>query len=339
MLQNFQEKLVKVVLKKNYNYFEKSNNFRLNNIQPSDSQVVYGSASKGLQFISNTDKKNIRQKFGISAITDNQQQSYNTFLPHYVFALALFKSSLKGFLTNEDAVGGEASHGMMHLWLGSVLDHGSFSITSLLFFPYHGWIDAQVEIAIRRGNLNSYTYSDIQKYIDGKSYADSPRSTTLFPSQISQDQKIQSMSEWHLSSKGKIDSSSKGYYPIVEWINWNSVTGTSPQVSSAFCSRDYILTNKSTVRTSLDFNDIYKSPNYKALTKKRYYFFDNLDQFNYNYDYQLGSTKDDLQTILNSTGTNLPNYLKELQIHFNQRIVSSTEQARIQFGGAERSQT
>lgn len=52
----------------------------------------------------------------------------------------------------EDSYGGERSHNYMHNNLRDILNDGTYSVTSLLFWPYHSWIDAQVEIKIRRSN-------------------------------------------------------------------------------------------------------------------------------------------------------------------------------------------
>lgn len=41
-----------------------------------------------------------------------------------------------------------------------------FSPTSLIFFPFHTWIDAQYEIYIRRANQTKGKYSDYNKLKD-----------------------------------------------------------------------------------------------------------------------------------------------------------------------------
>jgi hypothetical protein len=40
----------------------------------------------------------------------------------------------------------------MHNNNGYILNDGAFSVTNLLFYPYHSWIDAMAEFKLRRGN-------------------------------------------------------------------------------------------------------------------------------------------------------------------------------------------
>lgn len=91
------------------------------------------------------------------------------------------------------------------------------------------------------------------------------------------------MSKWKISGDDIIPSSSNGFYPITEWVRPDGI-------SVSFCSRDYILT-KDRVRTSLDMNDLYHNPNYEAKNRQRYAFFDHIEEFNYNFNYQIGSNK------------------------------------------------
>jgi hypothetical protein len=40
----------------------------------------------------------------------------------------------------------------MHNNNSYILEDYSFSVTNLLFYPYHSWIDAMAEFKLRRGN-------------------------------------------------------------------------------------------------------------------------------------------------------------------------------------------
>lgn len=55
---------------------------------------------------------------------------------------------------NEGANYAEGSHNTMHNNFGTVLNNSVYSVTSLVFYPYHSWIDAQVEMKIRKSSNN-----------------------------------------------------------------------------------------------------------------------------------------------------------------------------------------
>lgn len=61
MVMQYHNRLVRIMLNRNYGYFDKTNIFRLDNIKPEESKVVYGAQSKGLQFISNDGKRPLRR--------------------------------------------------------------------------------------------------------------------------------------------------------------------------------------------------------------------------------------------------------------------------------------
>lgn len=64
------------------------------------------------------------------------------------------------------------------------------------------------------------------------------------------------------------------------------------------------------MRDSFHFQDIYqKYINYYA---SRYTFFPEATTFNYNYNYQIGSNKSDLNNLLDEFAENLPAYLQKM---------------------------
>lgn len=86
--------------------------------------------------------------------------------------------------------------------------------------------------------------------------------------------------------------------------------------SPAFCSRDFILRLEDDtikIRDSFSFNQLYQSEHYVNYHKERYRFFDNLNEFNYNYNYQIGSNPEDIDNLLTLTATNLPPYLARME--------------------------
>ncbi len=75
-------------------------------------------------------------------ITIDYRNSYNNILPHVQYARTLKPSlNFKDFLQDNSM---ESSHNSMHNNFGPILNNSVYSITSLIFFPYHSWIDAQL---------------------------------------------------------------------------------------------------------------------------------------------------------------------------------------------------
>jgi hypothetical protein len=52
----------------------------------------------------------------------------------------------------EGSKGIEVSHNTIHNNFGYILNDASFSVNSLVFYPYHSAIDAMIELKLRRGN-------------------------------------------------------------------------------------------------------------------------------------------------------------------------------------------
>lgn len=80
------------------------------------------------------------------------------------------------------------------------------------------------------------------------------------------------------------------------------------KVEAAFKSFDYIIDNN-VLRTSRRFNEIYHKFYVNDLNPTRFYFLDDINKYNFNYDYQIGSTSNDLDIILQPNGKNIPKYL------------------------------
>jgi hypothetical protein len=110
---------------------------RLNPITKDQSLTGYGSKSKNAEYIS------LAETTG--DVTPDLRNSYNLQLPHYQFASSIFDPNVdfKTFLLFPQK-GFEVSHNTMHNNFGPILNDATFSITSLVFFPYHIWIDAQL---------------------------------------------------------------------------------------------------------------------------------------------------------------------------------------------------
>lgn len=68
------------------------------------------------------------------------------------------------------------------------------------------------------------------------------------------------------------------------------------------------------MRTSYDLNDIYHNY-YLKLFKNRFYFIDNLEKYDFNYNFQIGSDSQDVKNknYLDVKGENIPKYLEEMK--------------------------
>ena len=85
----------------------------------------------------------------------SQHASYNEVLPHYCLGLSLFTSDNSDFiqyLESYNAFGLERSHDFMHSRLHFSMSDSRFSISNLLFYMFHSWIDVQVEMKLRSCN-------------------------------------------------------------------------------------------------------------------------------------------------------------------------------------------
>ncbi len=51
----------------------------------------------------------------------------------------------------------EVSHDYGHDYFGFILNDGNFSITSFIFWAYHGWVDYAIEVRLRRGGSGPRT--------------------------------------------------------------------------------------------------------------------------------------------------------------------------------------
>ena len=72
---------------------------------------------------------------------------YNEKIPHYQLAYALYNKNTKKFNKYIDPsihLNNEATHNKMHnMNFFSMIDD-NFSLTNLMFFPYHSWIDTHL---------------------------------------------------------------------------------------------------------------------------------------------------------------------------------------------------
>lgn len=151
----------------------------------------------------------------------------------------------------------EAAHNFMHNNFGYILNDSNFSVSSLIFYPYHSWIDAMVEIKLRRGNqeANAEDEDYLRNTLNNK-YSVMLTATAAKLNKVFGTIKgeMEPMSNWRLSGDDQINEDSAGIYPVLEWVSpTKSATSTEIPISPAFCARDFVLT-KTKIRDSLHFN-------------------------------------------------------------------------------------
>jgi hypothetical protein len=85
------------------------------------------------------------------------------------------------------------------------------------------------------------------------------------------------------------------------------------KAEASFKTFDYVITNDHQLRTSFDFQDIYQNYYVDKLNPCRFYFLNNIKKYNFNYNYQIGSSPADLGNKLKPNGENIPEYLAKMQ--------------------------
>ena len=77
---------------------------------------------------------------------------YNSLLTSYRVAQSLFSPTTASLVSYLDwqVLGYEVPHGTLHRYTQGIFLDGDFSVSSLLFFPFHSWIDAMLEFGLRR---------------------------------------------------------------------------------------------------------------------------------------------------------------------------------------------
>lgn len=78
--------------------------------------------------------------------------------PHYQYAYALFAYNMKNFVEGTGYKGVQRSHNTMHNNFGYIMQDAAYSVTTLLFYTYHSWIDAMIQFKIRRATPEDYDY-------------------------------------------------------------------------------------------------------------------------------------------------------------------------------------
>ena len=87
--------------------------------------------------------------------SQTQSYPYNKTLPHFQYSYSLFKRSntfIKNYISTYNQAYDnslENCHNYMHNNLQLFMSDAQISITNLLFFLYHAWIDLALETKIR----------------------------------------------------------------------------------------------------------------------------------------------------------------------------------------------
>jgi hypothetical protein len=90
-----------------------------------------------------------------------------------------------------------------------------FSVTSLIFYPYHSWIDLQMELKIRRTNAEGSAGFESIRFLDEEVNAE----TQLFLGRLKNvfgqlGNYIQPIADFQVNGV-VINPNSTGYYPVI----------------------------------------------------------------------------------------------------------------------------
>ena len=252
---------------------------------------------------------------------------YNNMIPHFQYADAYFTNkSVKNFFRDTEF---EKSHDYMHDNLRFVFSDARFSLTSLLFFPYHAWVDVLLELFLRRmnftpngsGKLNSVLRREFRK----------TRSTSGVEGRVDQELSSTEYGWKHLTEildramkwyrpDEKLDPKVVGYYPIPEFF---STLNNNLVFSTAFNALDYMMKPDKTIRTTKDLSPLYQ----KYIFADRFQGYPEFKNFPFDHDYQLffgERLSDDANRKVN-----LPRHLAAMRRTVLPHLFTNVEEERV----------
>ena len=123
---------------------------------------------------------------------------YNSVIPHYQLAASLFSPNTADLLSylNYKKLGYEIPHNYLHSVQKGIFLDGAFSLSYILFFPFHSWIDAMLEFRLRKDQVSSA--SKVKEFLDQPISMDEPFSFVVFRNNA---------------------TATIGDYPVMEWSN------------------------------------------------------------------------------------------------------------------------
>lgn len=240
--------------------------------------------------------------------------AFNKKIPHYLFGYALFnRMNTPDYAAYyRDKTGVADSHYMMHGYHGLLLQE----VLNLNIFVFHGWVEMEFEMRIRRENYEDKlsgtkkSYDNVKRYLKEKPITEQRNHFINFfvkaaPTQAMRDE-LQEAFDRDLASLhaniSKINgymidepllSNETGYYPVYEWTNpifLEQVIANEtfdpngfPNCTIVLPIRDYMITPER-LRTSLDLAEIYNKI-YVPLSQYRFEGFVDLSKHRYNFNY------------------------------------------------------
>ena len=132
------------------------------------------------------------------------------------------------------------------------MNEDNFSLTSFVFWPYHSWIDAQIEIYVRRANAapDGKPFQTLKNKLIKNVAA--PVNGVLKEVIHNISSFVEKQQSWKISGPETLSSSAVGYYPILEYMTPRFKAGWSNEVQkleASFNARDFVVTDKQ-IRTS-----------------------------------------------------------------------------------------
>jgi hypothetical protein len=260
------------------------------------------------------------------SVTDVNKVNYNNFLPHYQLGYALYHEDYQSLADYLDPTTGkslERSHNTMHNNMHFIMMDDNYSLTNLVFFLYHSWIDAQLEMKIRM--VDDYQGGqDMLRKLSEISQREQYFDPLLNPNQ---EQRL------------------FGEYPIIEWSDPKFVNLVNPHenvsfqekikrceaagltadsVKVAFPSFWFIMREDGFLRKTFDLQAFYNQTNYYNNHKEYFAEYKGFIKYNASYDYEIFETTYDGTTFKNEKNLlgdfpspNIPKYLQAMQREVN----------------------
>jgi hypothetical protein len=110
----------------------------------------------------------------------------------------------------------------MHNNFGFILSNPVFSVSCLMFYPYHSWIDAMLEMKLRRSNQSKGDVESLRSTLNNKYTAlVTQKNTKIYRTHEDDYENIfkTMKNDRHVSGDDDIPTDTAGIYPVLEWIS------------------------------------------------------------------------------------------------------------------------
>ena len=224
--------------------------------------------------------------------TDPNRVNYNNFMPHYQLGYALYYNdflSLVDYLNPTSGKSLERPHNTMHNNMHFSMMDDNFSLTNVVFFLYHGWIDVMLEMKIRMCDNTTEGYKMYQ-YLNTESNREEYFDPLLNPNQESRKYGDYPIIEWADPRYVNSDAAQRfkpDEVPFEERVKMCEDLGiTASSIKVAFPAMDYYLKDSTHLRKSTDLDSFYKN-NYIINNIDNFKEFTGFADFNASFDIEI----------------------------------------------------